>query len=297
MIKGNTLPVFILLLILLAATGCSKEEELPAEPQETEVKSSTVEAFGTVEIKKISNLTLDFPTTIKQLDAQVGQLVSAGQVLAILDLSSFNNSMRQYDFEIQKLQNELQIKQLLYENAKKDLERRRALLEAGVVNAAEYEEYETGSEQVAAEIKGLEILTARTTADRAQLQNQLENKVYLDGSNLISPFAQGLVAEVNCFEGDSINPPRSLMKLMDLESIYIEAVLPEEFIGDIKTNAQVIIVPLADSSKEYHGRVVNIANMAQSRNGETVIPVEITIEDHDPFLKPKYNVDVMIFTD
>ena len=89
MIKGNTLPVVILLLILLAATGCSTEEELPAEPQETEVKSGAVEAFGTVEIKKISNLTLDFPTTIKQLDAQVGQLVSAGQVLAILDLSSF----------------------------------------------------------------------------------------------------------------------------------------------------------------------------------------------------------------
>ena len=60
---------------------------------------------------------------------------------------------------------------------------------------------------------------------------------------------------------------------------------------------QVIIVPVADSSKAYHGRVVRISNIAHDRNGETIIPVEITIEDYDEFLKPKYNVDVKITTD
>jgi HlyD family secretion protein len=290
--------VFILLLLLmLTAAGCNKGEAPVMEPEETEEKAGVVEAFGTVEVKNISALTIDFAAAVKQLDAEEGQLITAGQVLAVLDMSDIESSIRQHDFEIQKLQNELQTKQLLYETNKKDLERRKELLNAGALTAREVEEYETALSQVAGEMKSLEILIAKAGADKARLQNQLSNKGYLDGSNLVSPFEQGLVSEVNCYEGDIISTPRSLMSIMDLKSIYIEAEIPEEFIGEIKTDAKVIIVPVADSSKEYHGRVVKISNIAQNRDGETIIPVEIAIEDYDEFLKPKYNVDVKITTD
>ena len=97
-------------------------------------------------------------------------------------------------------------------------------------------------------MKSLEILIAKAGADKARLQNQLSNKGYLDGSNLVSPFEQGLVSEENCYEGDIISTPRSLMSIMDLKSIYIEAEIPDEFIGVIKTDAKVSIVPVADSS-------------------------------------------------
>ena len=297
-LKRKWRPVFILLLLLLfAAAGCNKGEEPVMEPEEAEEKAGVVEAFGTVEVKDISALTIDFTAAVKQLDAEEGQPVTAGQVLAVLDMNDIESSIRQYDFEIQKLQNELQTKQLLYETSKKDLERRKALLDAGALTPREVEESETALSQAAGEMRSLEISIAKAGADKARLQNQLSNKDYLNGNSLISPFEQGLVSEVNCYEGDIISTPRSLISIMDLQSIYIEAEIPEEFIGDIKPEAKVIIVPVADSSKAYHGRVVRISNIAHDRNGETIIPVEITIEDYDEFLKPKYNVDVKITTD
>ena len=120
--------VFILLLLLmLTAAGCNKGDEPVAEPEDTEEKAGVVEAFGTVEVKYISALTIDFAAAVKQLDAEEGQLITAGQVLAVLDMSDIESSIRQHDFEIQKLQNELQTKQLLYETNKKDLERRKEL--------------------------------------------------------------------------------------------------------------------------------------------------------------------------
>ena len=40
--------------------------------------------------------------------------------------------------------------------------------------------------------------------------------------------------------------------------------------------------------------MIKIANMALTQNGETVIPVEISIVNSDGFLRPNFNVDVTI---
>lgn len=295
--KRNMKSIMILLLILLlTAAGCNKTETPPvAEPAETD--NQVVEAFGTVEVKTISGLTVDFPTAVKQVNVQDGELLTAGQVLIVLDMSSINNSIRQQEFEVQKLQNELQTQQLLYDKSQKDLERRKALLDAGALTDTEYEEYEMALIKISSDMKSLEISIAKAEAEKSLIKNQLNSKNYLSGNNIISPFEKGLVSEVNCYEGDSISTPRSLLSIMDMQSMYIEAEIPEEFIGDIKLNAKVIIVPVADSDKKYQGRVTNIYNLAKNRDGETIIPVEISIEDADEFLKPKYNVDVQISTE
>ena len=111
---------------------------------------------------------------------------------------------------------------------------------------------------------------------------------------MVSPFDQGLVYELNCQAGQTTDPARSLLSIMDLQTIYAEAEIPEEFIGDVKLGAAVVIVPVADSNRTYHGRIQEISDIAVERNGETIIPVEISLDDYDQFLKPNYNIDVQI---
>jgi hypothetical protein len=41
--------------------------------------------------------------------------------------------------------------------------------------------------------------------------------------------------------------------------------------------------------------VVRISNLAVKNNGETVVPVEITLAARDGFLVPNFNVDVSIY--
>jgi multidrug resistance efflux pump len=81
---------------------------------------------------------------------------------------------------------------------------------------------------------------------------------------------------------------------MDLNSVVVEANIAEEFIKDVKLNAPVVISPIADTAKTYKGYVVTISDMAVKQNGETVVPVQIAIDDMDGFLRPNFNVNVDI---
>ena len=77
-------------------------------------------------------------------------------------------------------------------------------------------------------------------------------------------------------------------------TLIIEADVSEEFIKDVKIGDNAAIISLADPSKEYKGKSTTISNMAVKKNGETIVPVEISIDNNDGFLLPNFNVDVEI---
>ncbi|HBT16551.1 MAG TPA: multidrug transporter, partial [Firmicutes bacterium] len=68
----------------------------------------------------------------------------------------------------------------------------------------------------------------------------------------------------------------------------------EDFIKDIKVGSKAIINPLANPDKEYEGKISRISNIAVQDNGETVVPVEITITEVDDFLLPNFNINIKI---
>jgi HlyD family secretion protein len=77
--------------------------------------------------------------------------------------------------------------------------------------------------------------------------------------------------------------------------MIVRANVSEEFIKDVNLGLKVEIIPVADKSKKYNGTVMMIASRAVVQNGETVIPIEISVDNNDGFLMPEYNVDVEIF--
>jgi multidrug resistance efflux pump len=283
--------VFILLMMI--PLGCNKTE-LPAEETVAPVENHTIDAFGTVKVKTISELVVDFPARIMEVHVEAGQMLTASQKLVTLDVSDMRNGIEKQQFEIQRLQNELQMQQTRHQKAQQDLERRQALLEAGAIPGTDYEEFEMNVKAAANAIKNVEISISAANSESARLKNKLYGNPHLKGNALVSPFQQGLVYELNCQAGQTTDAARSLLSIMDLQTIYAEAEIPEEFIGDVKMDAAVVMVPVADSSRTYHGRIQKISDMAVERNGETIIPVEIILDDFDQFLKPNYNIDVQI---
>lgn len=283
--------VFILLMMI--PLGCNKTEP-PAEETVAPVENHTIDAFGTVKVKTISELVVDFPARIMEVHVEAGQMLTASQKLVTLDVSDMRNGIEKQQFEIQRLQNELQMQQTRHQKAQQDLERRQALLEAGAIPGTDYEEFEMNVKEAANAIKNVEISISAANSESARLKNKLYGNPHLKGNALVSPFQQGLVYELNCQAGQTTDAARSLLSIMDLQTIYAEAEIPEEFIGDVKMDAAVVMVPVADSSRTYHGRIQKISDMAVERNGETIIPVEIILDDFDQFLKPNYNIDVQI---
>ena len=143
---------------------------------------------------------------------------------------------------------------------------------------------------------GIEI--QRKTAERLEvdLAALLRNadRPHLDGARVVADIDRATVAEVAVGRGDPVGPGRLVLRLVDLESLIVEADVPEEFIRDVRIGAPVTIIPLADTSRQSYGTVRQIAGMAVNRSGETIVPVQVSIDDDQGYLLPNFNVDVTI---
>lgn len=126
-----------------------------------------------------------------------------------------------------------------------------------------------------------------------QMKDKL-NKSYIKQNDLIADVPNGVVYEIGYVQGDIITQSKKVLSIMNLDSMLIEANVSEEFIKDVKVGAEVTIIPQADKSKSYKGKVTTIADKAVQKNGETNVPVQISIDNKDTFLLPEFNVDVRI---
>jgi multidrug resistance efflux pump len=117
---------------------------------------------------------------------------------------------------------------------------------------------------------------------------------FLSGDRVVCPLENAVVSDITCRPGDPVDAETRILSILNLDTLMVEADVPEDFIRDVRPQAAARIVPLADPQREYRGRVTFVSQAAVEKNGETVIPVYIAIEQPDGFLKPSYNVDVSI---
>lgn len=134
----------------------------------------------------------------------------------------------------------------------------------------------------------------------SQIENQLQllnnklNKSYIKDNLIISEFRKGVIYDISYTVGNTTSPSIKAFTIGNLENLTIEANIVEEFINEIEIGANVSIVPIADRSRSYSGRIVDVSRMAFVKNGETVIPIRISIDNPDDFIMPNFNVDVFI---
>lgn len=68
----------------------------------------------------------------------------------------------------------------------------------------------------------------------------------------------------------------------------------EQFINSVQEGTTAIVIPDANRDYSFRGQVTFISAKAVRLSGETVIPVHITLAQENSFLKPGYNVQVLI---
>lgn len=243
----------------------------------------------------------------KELDVKVAALEKQ-------KLINTNSMTLNGDPAYQKLLETVKLANTQYTTAQKDLQDNSALLQNGLIAQSDFdkikENYDIKKKAVSdaksdveqykknkkalnndIEIRSTQAASAQITTDgmRAKL-----NKDYIKGGNIICPYEKAVVYDIGYAAGDTVNLDKKLFSIADSKELIVEADITEEFVGDIQTGAEVIIVPVADKSKSYKGKVTRIYEMAKVKNGETIVPIEITIENNDGFLKPNFNVDVSI---
>ncbi len=224
-----------------------------------------------------------------------------------------NNS----DPDIKKLVSDLSYADSLYQKGLKDQEAQETLYQSGSLSKHDYDtfvksvdaakkavddirysldialhEKKLGNKELNDSIAIAKERTATIESEIRVLKNMTE-KSYIKGNTLAADM-DGIVYDIGYKVGDRIGSGDKVLSLMNLDTMVVKANVAEEFIKDVKLGAAVEIIPLADKGKAYKGKVLSLAGQAMVENGETVVPVEITIDQKDAFLLPNFNVDVKI---
>lgn len=320
--------------LMLITTACSKPaQNVAAEAAPTPEPEKTVEAFGIIEANNIRNISLNVAAEVEAVNVKEGQQVKKGDILLTLNMKDYLEKIksRQYDLsvlqleakkldmantnpDIDKLENDLAFANTQLQKATTELETQKKLYESGAVSQYEYDTYVKAvndKTKAAEDIKfqldsllrsnDLELAIQRERAASIQSEiAQMKEKVdssNISGNNIVCDVNNGIIYELGYKAGDIVDPEVKILSVLDLDTLVVKADVAEEFIKDVKLGAKVDIIPVADKAKVYNGKVTSVSKKAIAKNGETVIPVEISIDNKDSFLLPNFNVDVKIFTE
>jgi multidrug resistance efflux pump len=330
----KSLLAILMIGAVIMYTGCSKSAaNVEAEAAPVPEQERAVEAFGIIEALEIENICLDIGAEVERVSVKEGQQVKKGDVLLSLNMNDYMERIwsKQHELsiirleaqnldidsinpEIEKLGNDLSFANEQLQKASEELEAQEKLYKAGAISQYEYDEFlkavaakRKNAEDIKYELDsimhsndlGLAIQNEKASAMESEIRQMKEklNKNYISGSNIVCTMDNGIVCELGYKAGDEVSSEKKILSLMNMDTLVVKADVAEEFIKDVKLDAKAEIIPVADKSSQYDGKVTNIARKAVVQNGETVVPVEISIDNRDGFMLPNFNVDVKIYMD
>ena len=226
--------------------------------------------------------------------------------------------------DLQMLQTALSLAQTQALEANEDLENYKALLESGAISKSEYSGFSDAADRKNKAVSDIELNITKTkralqeTIDglnvslkTAQVQlNQQKastqaaqanldlmksktDKPYISGNTVISDLAHGIVKKINVQKGTVLGgTAQNVIVLIDADSIYVNAEVPEEFIGEISADSSVYIVPTSDQDVKIPAHIVKIPNMAVDVDGDRVINIKVMPDENSPYIKPGFTAEV-----
>lgn len=241
------------------------------------------------------------------------------------DASLKGLSIENIDLQLSKLSNDLELAKKSYEQTLEEHNSREELYKIGGISKENLQQSKLSLDEVLNKVESIEyeqqLAISRYDREKEQLGTkrdteryqvsiqderikQIENslvtleakidKPYIIENQIVSEYENAAVYDIKYTSGSMVDTTLKAFSIVNLDSLIIEANIVEEFIRDVELGSSVRIVPIADRAREYTGKVIYISQMAFTNNGETEIPIKISIDNIDSFLLPNYNVDVFI---
>ena len=234
----------------LATLNVRKEEALVsvATLKDT-VFNHYLDIQGSVNTKENILIQPEMPGTLIALNVKAGQRVSKGQLLARVD--DGGSSQQVASLETQ------------YQLAKTTFERQKNLW----------------NQKIGSEIQYLQAQTQMLSLQRSVAQA----KAMLSKTEIRAPFS-GTIDEVFVEKGQVVSAsPQGLMRIVNLNNMYVSTSVPESYIGKLKVGTQVDVF-LTSLNKNYKGKVRQIGNFINPNNRS--FGIEVSIPNPENLLRP-----------
>tara|TARA_Y100000782_G_scaffold21297_1_gene22914 strand:+ start:1063 stop:2241 length:1179 start_codon:yes stop_codon:yes gene_type:complete len=215
------------------------------------------EVQGNVDTDQNIVLYAEYTGVLTQLYVKEGQRVAKGQRLAKIDDGGLGSELAR-----QEAQTAL---------AKTTFERQKRLWDQKIGSEITYLEAKTNYEAMQAATNQLRSRVAKTV--------------------ITAPFS-GIVDNTMADQGQVVNAGQTgVLRLVNLSDMYVEASIPEAFLGKVNQGTEVKI-RLASIGKTYDGKIRQVGNFVSPDN--RTFDVKISIPNPDSAIKPNLIATVMV---
>ena len=206
---------------------------------------------------------------VKEVRAEEGKRVRAGEVLVVLDEQSSRLRLEKAEAERLNRLSEILLENQLGDRARKspgsmtdelrlsneELEKAASRLAMGEIGRAEFDKVRNGHEVLLIEagMKKDEIRAAAKGLTQAEIEVAIA-RMEIDKTKVRAPF-EGVVTGVKASIGESISPGQGLFTLVDIREIRVEARVLESEIGRIKAGREADLRFAAYPGRVFRGKV------------------------------------------
>ncbi len=234
----------------LSTLNVKKEEALVSVMTlKDTVFSHYLDIQGSVNTKENILIQPEMPGTLVVLNAKAGQHVSKGQLLARVD--DGGSSQQVASLETQ------------YQLAKTTFERQKNLWNQKIGSEIQYLQAQTQMLSLQRSVAQAKAMLAKTVI-RAPFSGTID-EVFVERGQVVSAGAQGL------------------MRIVNLNNMYVSTSVPESYIGKLKVGTQVDVF-LTSLNKNYKGKVRQIGNFINPNNRS--FGIEVSIPNPENLLRP-----------
>ncbi len=280
-----------LVAVALFLSGCQKKEQISSDTNGTPITTikatkSTVQylekSVGSIDAKSAPMINGEVNGQITKVLCEVGDRVSAGQVLATIDASQYQNTSDMNSANVKNLESQLA-------NQKKTVARYEELLKQNFISEAKLDELRTAQRSYEEQLAG---------AKAGYKESQRAN-----GKSVVRSPIDGVVYARNVSVGDFASVGKPLFGVVNSQNLVIKAPFPESIGNKIKKGQKVYLYT-SDESHKVDGVVSDIRPFvsANGRSFEAIISlknennwlvggsinVEVVSDEHkDSFVVPE----------
>lgn len=272
----------VLAVIILVWAGCfgkGKEINYKTELPQTDTITEKVEASGTINPVTQTSVGTQVSGKIQQLFVDYNSIVKKGQILAVVDPSSYESALVQQQANLQKVES-------VYLNSKRNYERYQRLYAQELVSKSDLDDAETDflSNQ------------AQVTQAKASLENA---KINLGYTKIYSP-VNGIIISREVEAGQTVaasfSTPTLFTVAEDLTKMQIEVNISEADISKIKEGQTVEFNVDAYPTTTFKGKVSQVRNAATTISNVVTYTVVVAVDNKDLQLKPGMTANASIIT-
>ena len=212
------------------------------------VFSHYLEVQGNVDTKENLIIYPQFSGILNTVNVIAGQKVSKGQLLGTIDDGGLGQQLAQMETQMAL--------------AKTTFERQKRLWD----------------QKIGSEIQYLQAQTNMISQQKAVFQM----KAQLAKTRIIAPFS-GVIDELITEKGQVVGPGQGLMRIVNLNNMFVSTAVPESYIGKLKVGT-VVNVYLASLGKTYVGKIRQVASNINPNNRS--FGIEVSIPNTENLLRP-----------